>query len=64
MTPAELASYCQRLCSGNVAEFCRAVGISRDTYYRQTRPGSKVSDQTRWRVTQYMHGDVNRGSNL
>jgi transposase-like protein len=54
MTPADLRAYCQKLSGGNVADFCRAVGISRDTYYRQARDGAQVSDLTRFRVLAVM----------
>lgn len=54
MTPADLTRACQQLSGGNVAEFCAQVGISRDTYYRQTKPGAKVSDLTRFKVLAVM----------
>ena len=54
MTPEDLASACQKLAGGNVAAFCKAAGISRDTYYRQTKPDAKVSDLTRFKVLAVM----------
>lgn len=54
MTPADLARACQQLSGGNVAEFCREVGIHRATYYRQAKPGAKVSELTALKVKQEM----------
>lgn len=52
MTPADLTRACQQLSGGNVAEFCRAIGISRDSYYRALKDGP--SELTTLKVKDYM----------
>ena len=54
MTPEQLRAACQTLTSGNIRQFCKDVGISEATYYRQAKPGAKVSELTALKVKQEM----------
>jgi hypothetical protein len=48
MTPRDVERACKRLDAGNVAAFCKRVGISRPSYYRALK--GPVTELTAFKI--------------
>lgn len=57
MKPEDVRDACETLDGGNVAAFCRRVGISRPAYYRAVDPSTPVPPLTAFKVKEQTDAD-------